>query len=76
MTIAIPAVTLPGAGTGRDITSHLPASALLLIMAGPAGPAPGPGSQPAPPRWPKDRSGLWLRNAAPGCACWPQPRRR
>ena len=66
MTVAISAVTLPGAGTGRDITGHLPASGLLLIMAGPAGPAPGPGSQPAPPRRPKDRSGLWLRHAAAG----------
>jgi len=66
MTIAIPAVTLPGAGTGRDTTGHPPASGLLLIMAGPAAPAPGPGSQPAPPGWPKDRSGLWLRNAAAG----------
>ena len=66
MTVAIPDVTLPGAGAGRDITGHLPASGLLLIMAGPATPAPGPGSQPAPPMWPKDRSGLWLRNAAAG----------
>ena len=66
MTVAIPAVTLPGAGTGRDITGHPPASGLLLIMARPAAPAPGPGSQPAPPRWPGDRSGLWLRNAAAG----------
>ena len=66
MTVAIPAVTLPGAGTGRDITGHPPASGLLLIMSGPAAPAPGPGRQPAPPRWPRDRSGLWLRNAAAG----------
>ena len=66
MTVAIPAVTLPGAGTGRDITGHPPASGLLLIMSGPAAPAPGPGSQPAPPRWSRDRSGLWLRNAAAG----------
>ena len=66
MTVAIPAVTLPGAGTGRDITGHPPASGLLLIMAGPAAPAPCPGRQPAPPRWPRDRSGLWLRNAAAG----------
>jgi hypothetical protein len=66
MTVAIPAVTLPGAGTGRDITGHLPLPGLLLIMSGPATPAPGPGSQPAPPKQPKDRSGLWLRNAAAG----------
>jgi hypothetical protein len=66
MTIAVPAVTFPGAGTGRDITGRPPASGLLVVMAGPAAPAPGPGSQPAPPRWSKDRSGLWLRNAAAG----------
>ena len=35
-------------------------------MSRPAAPAPGHGSQPAPPRWPGDRSGLWLRNAAAG----------
>ena len=69
MTVAIPAVTLPGAGTGRDFTGHPPTPGLLLIMARPAAPAPGPGRQPAPPRWPGDRSGLWLRNAAAGlCA--------
>ena len=66
MTVSIPAVTFPGAGTGRDITGHPPASGLVLIMSRPAAPAPGPGSQPAPPRWPGDRSGLWLRNAAAG----------
>ena len=66
MTVAIPAVTLPGAGTGRDITGHPPTSGLLLIMSGPVAPAPGPGSQPARPRWSRDRSGLWLRNAAAG----------
>ena len=31
-----------------------------------AAPAPGHGRQPAPPSWPRDRSGLWLRNAATG----------
>ena len=66
MTVAIPAVSLPGAGTGRDITGRPPASGLPLIMSGPAAPVPGPGSHPAPPRWPGDRSGLWLRNAAAG----------
>ena len=66
MTVAIPAVTLPGAGTGRDMTGHRPASGLLVIMARPVAPAPGPGSQPVPPRWSRDRSGLWLRNAAAG----------
>ena len=35
-------------------------------MAGPVAPPPGPGSQPVPPRWSRDRSGLWLRNAAAG----------
>jgi hypothetical protein len=66
MTVAIPAVTFPSTGTSRAMTGHPPASGLLVIMAGPATPAPGPGGQPLPPRWPKDRSGLWLRNAAVG----------
>jgi hypothetical protein len=66
MTITIPAVTLPGAGTGQEITGHSPASGLVVIMSGPAAPALGPGRQPAPPRSPGDRSGLWLRNAAAG----------
>jgi hypothetical protein len=35
-------------------------------MAGPAASPPGPGSQPVPLRWSRDRSGLWLRNAAAG----------
>ncbi len=66
MTVAIPAVTFPGGGTGRDMTGHRPASGLLVIMARPVTPTPGPGSQPVPPRWSRDRSGLWLRNAAAG----------
>ena len=66
MTVAIPAVTFPGGGTGRDMTGHRPASGLLVIMARPVAPTPGPGSQPVPPRWSRDRSGLWLRNAAAG----------
>jgi hypothetical protein len=66
MTVTIPAVTLPGARTGQEITGHSPASGLVVIMSGPAAPAPGPGRQLAPPRWPGDRSGLWLRNAAAG----------
>src|SRR5271169_4960480 len=66
MTVAIPAVTFPGAGPGRDLTGHLPTPGLLVIMARPPAPAPGYGRQPTPPRWPGDRSGLWLRNAAAG----------
>jgi len=66
MTVAIPAVTFPGGGTGRDMTGHRPASGLLVIMASPVAPVPGPGSQPVPTRWSKDSSGLWLRNAAAG----------
>jgi hypothetical protein len=66
MTIAIPSVTLPGGGTGRDIAGHPPAPGLLVIMARPAAPAPSPGRQPAPPSWPEDRSGRWLRHAAAG----------
>jgi Protein of unknown function (DUF2637) len=66
MTVAIPSVTLPGTGTGRDIPGHPPARGLLVIMAGPAAPVPGPGAKPAPPSQPGDRSGLWLRHAAAG----------
>ena len=66
MTVAIPAVTFPGGGTGRDTAGHRPASGLLVIMAGPIAPVTAPGSQPVPTRWSKDRSGLWLRNAAVG----------
>ena len=66
MTIADPVVTFPCAGTGRDITGHPLTSGLLLIMSRPVVPAPGHGSQPAPPRWSRDRSGLWLRHAAAG----------
>jgi hypothetical protein len=66
MTVAIPAVTFPSAGTGRKITGYAPASSLLLIMAGPVAPPRGSGSQPCPPRWSRDRSDLWLRNAAAG----------
>ena len=36
------------------------------VMSRSAAPAPGHGRQPAPPSWPRDRSGLWLRNAATG----------
>ena len=66
MTVAIPAVTCPGPRTGQDITGRPPTSGLLLIVSGPADRAPARGSQPSPPRWPRDRSGLWLRNAAAG----------
>ena len=66
MTVAIPAVTFPGAGTGQNMAGHPLASNLLVIMAGPVAPAPGSGSQPVPPRWSRDRSDLWLRNAAAG----------
>jgi hypothetical protein len=66
MTIAVPVVTFPCAGTGRDITGHPPTYGLLLIMSRPVVPAPGHRSQPAPPRWSGDRSGLWLRHAAGG----------
>jgi len=66
MTVVIPAVTFPSAGTGRAMTGRPLASGLLVIMAGPATPAPGPGGRPAPPGWAGDRSGLWLRNAAAG----------
>ena len=70
MTISIPLVTLPDAGTGRDITGRLPAPGLRLALSRPAVLAlvspTSRSSQPAPPGRPRDRSGLWLRNAAAG----------
>jgi hypothetical protein len=70
MTISIPLVTLPDAGTSQDITGRLPAPGLRPALSPPAVlalvSAPGRGSQPAPPGRPSDRSGLWLRNAAGG----------
>ena len=62
MTVSIPPVTFPG----PDLTGRPPAFGLVLIMSRPAAPAPSHGSQPARPRWSRDRSGLWLRNAAAG----------
>jgi hypothetical protein len=68
MTLPIPLVTIPGTGTGRDITGHPKPPALLLLALsstpGPA-PAPPPGHHPqsVPPN---NHSGLWLRNAATG----------
>ena len=66
MTISIPSVPFPAAGTGRDMTGRLVTCDLVMIMSGPAAPPPGQGRQPAPPGWPGDRSGVWLRNAAAG----------
>ena len=72
MTISIPLVTLPDAGTGQDITGRLPAPGLRLALSRPAVLAlvspTSRGSQPAPPGRPRDRFGLWLRNAAAGQA--------
>ena len=66
MTISNPPVIFPGARTGRDMTGRPLTSGLVLIMSRPAAPASSHSSQPAPPRWSRDRSGLWLRNAAAG----------
>ena len=70
MTISIPLVTLPDTGTGQDLTGRLPAPGLRLALSRPAVltlvSLPDYGSQPAPPGRPRDRSGLWLRNAAAG----------
>jgi hypothetical protein len=67
MTVPIVLVPLPGASTSRDLTSHPVTPGPLLPLSRPAVPLltslAGHGSQPAPPR---DRSGLWLRNAAAG----------
>jgi Protein of unknown function (DUF2637) len=66
MTVSIPPVAIRTPGTGRGMTGYHPASALVLIMSRPAASVSSDGRQPAPPRWPNDRSGLWLRNAAAG----------
>ena len=66
MTVSIRPVPFPGTGTSRDLTGRPLTSGLVLIMSHPAAPRPGHGSQPARPRWTRDRSGLWLRNAAAG----------
>jgi hypothetical protein len=70
MTIPISLAALPSAGTGQHITGYTVMPGPRLALSRPAAlalaSAPGHGSQPAPPRWPEDRSGLWLRNAAAG----------
>jgi hypothetical protein len=67
MTFPIP---LRGAGTSRELAGYPLMPAGILIVSRPPGPAlaspASQGSQPAPPAWPKDRSGRWLRNAAAG----------
>jgi hypothetical protein len=66
MTVSIPPVTFPATGTSRELTGRPLTSSLVLIMSRPAASAPSNGRQPAPPKPPADRSGLWLRNAAAG----------
>ena len=69
MTLSIP-FTLPGTGTGPDITGRRPAAGQQLPRSRPPVLAlvspTGNGSQPAPPKRSADHSGLWLRNAAAG----------
>jgi hypothetical protein len=60
MTLPIPLVTIPGTGTGRDITGHpKPPAVLLLALSS----TPGHHLRSVPP---DNHSGLWLRNAAAG----------
>jgi hypothetical protein len=66
MTVSNPPVTFPGARMGRDMTGRPLTSGLVLIMSRPAAPDSSRSSQPTPARWSRDRSGLWLRNAAAG----------
>ena len=70
MTVPIPIATLTGARTSRDITGCPMTPGALLVVSRPGGLAlastEGHGGQPRRPGWPKDRSGLWLRNAAAG----------
>ena len=75
MTLPIPLVTIPGTGTGRDITGHpKPPALLLLALSSTPGPAPAPPPGHHPQSVPPDNhSGLWLRNAAAGLCSWPRP---
>jgi Protein of unknown function (DUF2637) len=66
MSTSNPPMTLPGARPGREVTGRPLTSRLVLIMSRPAAPGSSHSGQPAPPRWSRDRSGLWLRNAAAG----------
>ena len=70
MTLSLPFVTLRDAGIGQDMTGRPPAPGPRLLLSRPVGIAlvslPGHGDQPAAPGRLKDRSGLWLRNAAAG----------
>ena len=70
MTLSIPLVTLLDAGTGPDPAGRLPAPRPRLALSRPISLAlvspPGHGRQPASPGRSRDRSGLWLRNAAAG----------
>jgi hypothetical protein len=60
----------PGAGPGPDLSARPVTPGALLALCRPAAPAsappPGHRSPAAPPEWPGDRSGRWLRNAAAG----------
>ena len=76
MTVAIPAVTFPSVGTGRDLTGHPPASGLLMIMAGPVAPAPGPGRRPSLPGGRGTVPACGCATRPPGCASWPRPPQR
>ena len=70
MTLSIPLVTLPDAGAGQDPSGRLPAPVPRLALSRPISLAlvspPGHGRQPASPGRSRDRSGLWLHNAAAG----------
>jgi hypothetical protein len=69
MTLSIP-FTLPGTGTGPDITGRRPTPGQQLPRSRPPVLAlvspTGNGSPPAPLKQSADHSGLWLRNAAAG----------
>jgi hypothetical protein len=70
MTLSLPLDTLPNAGTSHGIIGPLPAPGPRLTLFRLVGLAlvspPGHGHQPVSPGRPRDRSGLWLRNAAAG----------
>ena len=69
LTAPVPLRAFPGAGARQGITSPWPRGSRLTLSR-PVTPVPAdpPGhlSGPAGPGWPRDRSGLWLGNAAAG----------
>ena len=66
MTLPIPLVTLPGAGTGQDSGARPRPGPDPAARPGARHRRPATAASPPRPGWPRDHSGLWLRNAAAG----------